>query len=100
MGTLKGTVGNKAQPEGSIAKRYLDKECLMFCSKYLEGVDTIYNKVERNHELREDQGEISVFSCKGRPIGSPKIYTLSATEGTYIHSYILNNCDELEDLIK
>ncbi|KAL6502550.1 hypothetical protein OROHE_024555 [Orobanche hederae] len=99
MGTLKGFVGDKAQPEGCIAKRYLDKECLMFCSKYLDDVDTIFNKVERNHELRENQGEISVFSCKCRPIGCPKSHTLSTAEKTNIHSYILNNCDELEDLI-
>ncbi|GKA72994.1 integrase, catalytic region, zinc finger, CCHC-type containing protein [Tanacetum coccineum] len=53
--------------EGCIVQRYIDKECLTFCSMYLNDVDTIFNKVERNNEMVDFGGEISIFSCKGRP---------------------------------
>ncbi|GER39830.1 dual-specificity RNA methyltransferase RlmN [Striga asiatica] len=35
LGDLKQTVHNKAHPEGSVAKAYIAKECLTFCSMYL-----------------------------------------------------------------
>ena len=100
MATLKGYVKNKARVEGCIAKRYLDNECLTFCSMYLNDVDTVFNKVERNNEMTESGGEISIFSCKGRPLGSRRICAMSETELRNIHTYILNNCHELEELIK
>ncbi|GJX99757.1 reverse transcriptase domain-containing protein, partial [Tanacetum coccineum] len=64
---LKGYVKNKARVEGCIVERYIDNECLTFCSMYLNDVDTIFNKVERNNEMVDFGGEISVFSCKGSP---------------------------------
>ncbi len=33
--TLKGYVGNRAKPEGSMAKVYAIKEVVRFCTKYL-----------------------------------------------------------------
>jgi len=42
--TAKGYVRNKAYPEGSIAEGYILKECLTFCSKFLD-VDTKLNLV-------------------------------------------------------
>lgn len=99
MGTLKGYVNNKARPEGCIAERYIDKECLTFCSMYLNDVDTPFNKVERNDEITEVGGHISVFSGRGRPFGGPKCDVLEDSELGKIHAYILNNCDEIEDLI-
>jgi hypothetical protein len=38
--TLKRYVRNRARPEGSIAEAYIDEECLTFCSKFMEGVET------------------------------------------------------------
>ncbi|KAJ9538671.1 hypothetical protein OSB04_031404 [Centaurea solstitialis] len=88
-----------ARPEGCIAERYIDNECLNFCSMYLNDVDTVFNKVERNNEMMESGGENFVFSCKGRPLGSQRICAMSETELRKIHTYILNNCHELEELI-
>jgi hypothetical protein len=42
--TLKGYVRNKAQPEGSIAEGYISKECMTFCSCFLEDIDTKLNR--------------------------------------------------------
>ncbi|GKE19999.1 DNA mismatch repair protein, partial [Tanacetum coccineum] len=84
MRTLKGYVKNTACPEGCITKRSLDNECLNFCSMYLNDVETNFNKVERNNEMVDIDGDISVFSCK---------------DYTYIYTYILHNCDEMVELI-
>nr|GEV02243.1 hypothetical protein [Tanacetum cinerariifolium] len=47
---LKSYVRNKAQPEGSIAEAYIKDECLSFCSRYFEGVETPFNHPPRNDE--------------------------------------------------
>ena len=44
----KSSVRNKANPEGSIAKWYIANECLTFCSRYLEGAKTKFNRPLRN----------------------------------------------------
>lgn len=40
LGKLKGYVRNKGHPEGSIAEGYLLEECLTFCSRYMEDIET------------------------------------------------------------
>ncbi|XP_071700593.1 uncharacterized protein [Rutidosis leptorrhynchoides] len=50
IGVLKGYVKNNARPEGCIAERYLDNECLTFCSMYLNDVESAFNMTERNNE--------------------------------------------------
>ncbi|GJV84823.1 hypothetical protein Tco_1524721 [Tanacetum coccineum] len=99
MHVLKGYVTNKARPEGCIAQRYIENECVTFCSMYLNDVDTVFNKSERNDEMIHPGGEISVFSSKGRPIGGYKSCDLSEAELMKIHTYILNNCPEMGELI-
>ena len=46
--TLKRYVHNRSRPEGSIAKGYLAKECLTFCSRYLHDVETKLTHEDRN----------------------------------------------------
>ncbi|XP_012837860.1 PREDICTED: uncharacterized protein LOC105958391 [Erythranthe guttata] len=62
LSTLKGMVRNRARPEGSIAEAYVVKECLSFCSLYLHGIETKYNREERNYYGEKNQNAtISVF---------------------------------------
>ena len=99
MGTLKGYVHNKARPEGCIAERYIDKECLTFCSMYLCDVDTIFNRDERNNDRPKPTGQLSVFFGIRRPSGGTKLRVLSSSKLVKIHVFVLNNCDEIEDYI-
>jgi hypothetical protein len=46
--TLKRYVRNRARLEGSIAEAYIADECLTFCSRYLDGVETRFNREPRN----------------------------------------------------
>nr|GEU73519.1 hypothetical protein [Tanacetum cinerariifolium] len=100
MRTLKRYVKNTARPEGCIAERSLDNECLNFCSMCLNDVETIFNKAECNNEMVDIDGYISIFSCKGRPLGNKITRDISNIELEKIHTYILNNCDEMVELIR
>nr|GEV46499.1 hypothetical protein [Tanacetum cinerariifolium] len=48
MKKLKNYVRNKSKPKGSIAEGYVAEEALTFCSHYLKGVETRFNRPDRN----------------------------------------------------
>ena len=48
--THKHFVRNKSHPEGSIAERYIAEECVTFCSRYLHGIETRFDRLERNYD--------------------------------------------------
>ncbi|XP_026448702.1 uncharacterized protein LOC113348969 [Papaver somniferum] len=74
LGTLKRYVKNKARPEGSIAEAYIINEALTFCSLYLRGIETKFNRPERNDDNSDDsqrrKGKLSVFAQDVRPFAS------------------------------
>ena len=51
------------QSQRAIAEEYVVNEALTFFSKYLKGVETKFNRPERNPDLNEDLGKakLSVF---------------------------------------
>ncbi|XP_028104390.1 uncharacterized protein LOC114303461 [Camellia sinensis] len=69
LGMLKGFVANKAHPEGSIAEAYISKECTTFCSMYLDGFETVFNREERNDDGGDHGLGLAIFSKKVRPFG-------------------------------
>ena len=100
MGQYKGYVNNRARPEGCIAERYLDDECLTFISRYLHDVPTRFNQTERNMEKHEAAGKLSIFSSLARPFGAALIGYLSEVELQRIHLFILKNCEEVDDYMR
>jgi hypothetical protein len=46
--TFKRLVRNRSRPEGSITEAYVASEFLTFCSKYMDDVDTRFNRESRN----------------------------------------------------
>ena len=99
--TLKQFVRNKARPEGSIAEAYIDSECLTFCSMYLEGVETKFNREERNYDGNQGQQSerLSVFGQNFRPLGSINRRELNLKELTKARLYVLNNCNEIDQYV-
>nr|GEW33570.1 hypothetical protein [Tanacetum cinerariifolium] len=65
---LKSYVRNRVQPEGSIAEAYIKDECLTFCSRYFEGVETLFNRPSRNDEHILDK-EMYILNMGGRKLG-------------------------------
>ena len=101
--TLKKYVRNKAQPEGSIAEGYLADECLTFCSRYMSGINTKFNRKRRNDDDDENtttESKLDVFKPLGHPTGQGVSIHLDFEECNLIHLYILLNCDDLADFVK
>ena len=99
VSSLKQFVRNKARPEGFIAEAYIAKECLTFCSMYLQGIETYFNRAEQNFDMAKEGG-LPIFSQKFRPIEGSKYIELRKEELNIVHWYILNNCDDVEPFIE
>ena len=62
LGKLKRYVSNRAQPEDSIAEAYILKECINNWSLYIDRIETMHNRRERNEDLSESSEGLIVFS--------------------------------------
>ncbi|KAK9988483.1 hypothetical protein SO802_028722 [Lithocarpus litseifolius] len=80
LARLKSYVRNRAASEGSIAEGYIVEECLTFCSRYMEGVETIFNRLTR--AIEESKGVVSSV-------------TLNNREFTQAHRYVLFNSENI-----
>ncbi|XP_026450757.1 uncharacterized protein LOC113350866 [Papaver somniferum] len=85
LGSLKRFVKNKARPEGSIAEGYIVKESLTYCSLYLRGIETKFNREERKNDTSCDgHGKkgtsLPVFSQSACPISGTIYKQLSKKE--------------------
>ncbi|WVZ54526.1 hypothetical protein U9M48_005311 [Paspalum notatum var. saurae] len=90
-------VKNRAHPEGSIAKGYRLKECMTFCSRFLEG-NTRFTRPSRNPEPSDKMKEMSLFDSAGEPIGKANnVNQFDSQLLIQAHRYVLRHCDELED---
>lgn len=101
MFKLKTYVRNKSRPEGSMAEGYLAEECLVFCSRYLSGVETQENRAARNEDNEGSQADTSsTFVHLGREIGTSDFQYLDPVELMRAHRYVLFNCDAMKALIE
>ena len=98
LGNLKKYVKNKSRPEGSIAEGYIINEALTYCPMYLRGIETRFNRPERNPDYVQDQSSssVSVFRQLARPFGRKKSIFLTQKERDKVHWYILNNCPDVQ----
>jgi hypothetical protein len=100
--TLKRYVRNRARPEGLIAEAYVADECLTFCSKYIDDLETRFNRQPRNQGFSNEEAyDIDVF-CHG-------VNFTCATDPPLVHDesgfdqmvwYVLTNCSQVEKYVK
>lgn len=100
--TLKSYVRNRSRPEGSIAEGYLSEECSTFCSRYLQEVETRFNRPVRNYDGGDAKSheKFSIFAGTGRALGKATLRTLSTDEWEQAHLYVLNNCDDVAPFVR
>ncbi|XP_058005383.1 uncharacterized protein LOC131181354 [Hevea brasiliensis] len=62
--SFKSCIRNRACVEGSIAEAYIANECMTLCSRYLHGIETKLNQMERNYDggSNKNKGGLSIFS--------------------------------------
>ncbi|KAF7116020.1 hypothetical protein RHSIM_RhsimUnG0041600 [Rhododendron simsii] len=101
LGTLKQFVSNRARPEGSIAKAYIVKQCITFCSMYLDEVETMHNRPQRNEDFGERRKGYTVFTETARPFGLVTSNGEMSQELRDIaHWFILLNSPEIEEYLE
>ncbi|KAL6582793.1 hypothetical protein OROMI_004871 [Orobanche minor] len=96
---LKQSVRNKAHPEGSVAEAYIARECLTFCSMYLQGIETRFNRDERNSDIGTDD-TLWIFSQKCRHLGAAEYVQLSEDEFKDMQWFVFQNCEEIEPFLE
>ena len=101
LGKLKRYVSNRAQPEDSIAEAYILKECINNWSLYIDRIETMHNRRERNEDLSESSKGLIVFSQTAWPTGGRwNDGNLSRALLDTTHWYLLYNSPELEPYLK
>ena len=101
LGLLKGFVGYKARPEGSIAEGYISKECTTFCSLYLHGVETVFNREERNYDGGDNGPGLTIFTQNVRPFGHlPRAIDVSIVDRELAHWFVLHNSLEVDEYLE
>jgi hypothetical protein len=100
--TLKGYVRNKAHPEGSIAEGYISEECLTFCARFLEDVDTKLNQADRHESaaVNEPPSGLSIFSGLDYSRKGFHFEEISMEELLNTRHYIVTNCEEVATYIE
>ncbi|CAN0918292.1 hypothetical protein LINGRAHAP2_LOCUS30786 [Linum grandiflorum] len=68
--TLKAHVTNRAHPEASIAEWNIANESIEYCSRYFEGVETRFNRPDRNND------ETDHISTKDTPINMSSVISV------------------------
>ncbi|KAK9983801.1 hypothetical protein SO802_033326 [Lithocarpus litseifolius] len=97
LGKLKRYVSNRARLEGSIAEAYILKECINNWSLYIDGIETVHNRRERNEDLGESSEGLIAFSQTARITGGRRNDgNLSRALLDTAHWYLLYNSLELE----
>ncbi|XP_061360965.1 uncharacterized protein LOC133304904 [Gastrolobium bilobum] len=104
LGQLKSYVKNKARPEGSIAEGYLMKEILTFCSRYLDDIETRFNRPDRvddapNQKLPKTRVHES-FPQVGKPVGGSLYFNLTPMEMLQAHRHVLINCSTVDPYLQ
>jgi len=101
LGKLKSYVRNKAQPESSIAEGYLAEESLTFCSRYLDGIETIFNRIRRVDDEPDTMASSvsGLFPPVGKPVGGFTYFSLSTKENLQAHRHVLTNCAQVNPFL-
>jgi len=98
--TLKRYVRNRAWPEGSIAEAYIADECLTFFSRYMDDVDTRFNREPRNMGFSNEEAYgVDVF---GHGVNFTSAPELVYDENGFDQMvwFVLNNCSQVETYVE
>ena len=88
---------NKPHPQGSIVEGYLAKECLTFCSRYLEGVKARWNRPIKNYDISQSESSILyLFASSGQSIRKVEVDELESLLLAQAHCYVLFHHNAVE----
>ncbi|KAI9125251.1 hypothetical protein K1719_003867 [Acacia pycnantha] len=94
----------KSSTEGSIAQGYIMQEILTFCSRYIDDIETRWNRSGRVDDVPNDAQAKSwvdeLFPRVGKPIGASSFFNLTSMERLRAHRHVLTNCPLVECYIQ
>ena len=90
MGKMKSMVNSRSHPEGAIAEGYVFDESLTFCSRYLTGCPSVFNRPTR-HEENNGQMQGQYLTKIGRPMTASAAIQLGFTTWTQAQRCVLFN---------
>jgi hypothetical protein len=93
-------VWNRSRPDGSIGEAYVADECLTFCSKYLDDVDTIFNREPKNKIFSDEEVYDVDVLRNGVNFTSPSEPFYKDNVIDQMVWFVLNNCSQLEKYVK
>ena len=91
---MKALLRNRAQPEGSIAEGYIAQECITFCLRYFQGVETVFNRPQRNDAANPNE-DMYLFATAGQEKGKVEIVELDELSRKQAHQYVLLYLDDI-----
>ena len=97
---LKGFVRTKSHPEGSIVEGYVFDESLTYCSRYLQGCETRFNRKCRTDVPEPNVSTMPFFTNKGRFLAGKHIVTLDHKSWLQAHRYVLFNYDNIDSYLR
>jgi hypothetical protein len=98
--TCKRYVRNTARPEGSITEANVIDECLTFCSRYFDDVETRWNRPGRNREWDDSLiGDVYVFNHGVHFLGGSQ-YLEAGDDYEKMVCYVLRSCPEVQPYIE
>lgn len=72
------------------------QEILTFCSRYLDNIETRWNRPSRVDDEPDDvpplTREAELFPQVGKPVGAYTYFTLTSIEKLQAHRHVLTNC--------
>ena len=95
LGTLKNLLRNRARPEGSIARAYIESEVLTFCSSYMD--DDVDGLPEFDGPT---DGDTDVFMHRVCLIGRDRVQYIDDKTFKQLVWYILNNSEKVEPYLE
>ena len=107
--TLKSSIKNIANPEGSIAEWYIANESITYCSLHFDGVETKFNRAIRNDDkdtlfsMEKNlylMQNLLLLIALGHPIGNVCSKPVCDKTLAQAHRYVLYNCDTIARFIK
>ena len=91
LGTFKNLLKNRARPEGSIARAYIESEVLTFCSSYMD--DDVDELPEFDGPT---DGDTDVFMHRVCLIGRDRVQYIDEKTFKQLVWYVLSSSDEVE----
>jgi len=95
LGTLKNLLRNRARPEGSIARAYIESEALTFCSSYMD------DDVDRLREFDgPTDGDTDVSMHGVHLIGRDRVQYINDKTFKQLVWYVLSSSDEVKPYLE